>query len=194
MSDFHRRYTLELGDLILRILELMKALSKNAKAKAEAEEDFNRYNEQFQTEKDILQFDLSDEEKKELKKNFRKATILCHPDKVNDEQKIEAEKIFIELKEAQQKNDLETVNRILKDLENGVFFSLKVDKISEKKQLIAHVNKLRKKLELIEKEINDIKNSETFIEIINIKDLDLYFEDKKMLLNKEFENCKLKSV
>ncbi|WPC10980.1 hypothetical protein LEQ04_09980 [Riemerella anatipestifer] len=48
-----------------------------------------------------------------MKKEFRKATVLCHADKVADEFKDAAQRIFIDLKEAYDTNDLKKVSEIL---------------------------------------------------------------------------------
>ena len=124
ISDFQHRHTIELGEVILEVLRLRKIKYKNHKKEAEAEEDFNNYSKQYETEKDKKQFELNEEEKLELKKKFRKATTMCHPDKVSEEQKAEAEEIFIELKKAYDEHDLEK----LKGIENEII-SLKETEI-----------------------------------------------------------------
>lgn len=195
LNDFQHRHTIELGDIILEVLNYTKILYKDDyKKKKEVEEDYKKYNEQFEIEKSKPQFDLTEEERIELKKNFRKATMLCHPDKVNEEQKAEAEKVFIELKEAQERNDLLTVNRILYDLENGKIFSSQSEKISEIETLKILAEKLRLKLIQLETEINEIKESDTFNIIIKITDWDSYFVEKKIQLLKQLEDVKLQII
>lgn len=59
--------------------------------------------------------------------------MLCHPDKVSEEHKQIAETIFIELKKAQEENDLAIkLARILNDLENGFDFTYKQIKFQKK--------------------------------------------------------------
>ena len=187
LSDFQYRHSMELGEIILKILNLRKERFKNDEGKSkEAEEDFNQFNEQFELEKEKNQYNLSENEKKELKKSFRKASTLCHPDKVNEEQRDKAEKLFIELKEAYDKQDLQKVNQVLSELEKGNFFNLdKVDDIVEKETLKAKIESLKKKLNQLETEIDTIKTSETFKEIISIDDWDTYFENTKIKLKEE---------
>lgn len=192
LSDFQHRHTIELGKIILEILKLRKDKYKDKDQKAqETEDDFNQYNEQFEKEKDKHQFELSEDELKELKKNFRKATTLCHPDKVNEEQKAEAEKVFIALKEAYDQHDIEKVNRILKDLETGNSFRSQTDTISEKEVLRATVEKLSQKLQQLEKEIITIKESETFTTVDTITNWDTYFNETKTQLEEELESLTL---
>lgn len=191
LFDFQHRHTIELGNIILEILKLRKLKFKDNKEKFEdAEKDYKQYSEQYETEKEKQQFDLSDEEKLELKKKFRKATFLCHPDKVNDEFKDAAQKIFIDLKAAYETNDLKKVNEILNDLEKG-FFKSKSDTVSEKDLLKLAIAKLRRQIEILETEIGTIKQSETFTAIVSIEDWDEYFSSTKEKLENEFKELQI---
>jgi hypothetical protein len=192
LYDFLYRHSIELGEIILGILKLKKIKDKDdAKKAAEAEEDYNQYNKQFESKKNKCQFELNEEEKVELKKKFRKASTICHPDKVSEEQKSEAAEVFMSLKEAYDQNDLEKVTRILKDLENGNPFRSSGDTITEKELLKEAVIKLRHKLHLLEAQIINIKESETFVTVNAIKDWDSYFSDNKEQLQKELESLTL---
>ena len=191
ISDFQHRHTIELGEVILEVLRLRKIKYKNHKKEAEAEEDFNNYSKQYETEKDKKQFELDEEEKLELKKKFRKATTMCHPDKVSEEQKAEAEEIFIELKKAYDEHDLEKVNQLLHDLENGKKFVSQADSISEKEKLKITLEKLKQKLKGIENEIISLKETEIFTTINNISNWDNYFTETKTELEQELQNLKV---
>ena len=191
ISDFQHRHTIELGEVILEVLRLRKIKYKNHKKEAEAEEDFNNYSKQYETEKDKKQFELNEEEKLELKKKFRKATTMCHPDKVSEEQKAEAEEIFIELKKAYDEHDLEKVNQLLHDLENGKKFVSQADSISEKEKLKITLEKLKQKLKGIENEIISLKETEIFTTINNISNWDNYFTETKTQLEQELQNLKV---
>ena len=191
ISDFQHRHTIELGEVILEVLRLRKIKYKNHKKETEAEEDFNNYSKQYETEKDKKQFELDEEEKLELKKKFRKATKKCHPDKVSEEQKAEAEEIFIELKKAYDEHDLEKVNQLLHDLENGKKFVSQADSISEKEKLKITLEKLKQKLKGIENEIISLKETEIFTTINNITNWDNYFTETKTQLEEELQNLKV---
>jgi len=191
LLDFHRRHTVELGSIILEILKLRKLKFKFDPDKyEEAENDFNQFNEQFQSQKDIKYIELSENEKIELKKNFRKASFLCHPDKINEYFRESAQKVFIELKSAYESNNLPKVNEILKELESGNIFKSKSDTISEKDLLIADIEKLKIQIVKAIDEITDIKNSETYNLINEITDWNEYFLNTKEKLQLEFDNLK----
>lgn len=191
LNEFHHRHTIELGSIIIEILKLRKLKFKEDKVKfEEAEEDFKNYNSQFEAEKERRQYELNDDEKQELKQKFRKASFICHPDKVNDAFKAAAEKIFIELKAAYEASDLKKVSEILNDLENGNSFKSKSETVSEKEILKVEIEKLRRQIKILEIEIINIRESETYKQVISIEDWDAYFGRTKEKLAKELENLK----
>jgi hypothetical protein len=191
LSDFHHRHSMELGDIILEILKLRKLKYKEDKEKhQEAEEDYRQYNEQINEEREKIKYELTDEEKLELKKTFRKASFMCHPDKIGDEYKDAAERIFVDLKDAYDANDFRKVNEILNNLKNGNFFKPMSEMISEKEKFIAASAKLRMQIKILENEILTIKQSETYKIIINIDDWDSYFKKTKELLEQELQELK----
>ena len=192
LSEFQHCHTIELGEIILDILKLRKLKFKSDKTKyEEAENDERQYREQVNTEKEKEIFELTDEQKAELKKKFRKATVLCHPDKVADEFKEAAQRIFIELKQAYDANDLKKVSEILEELEKGNYFKTKSETVQEKDLLKAAIAKLKRQIKILETEIITIKESETFKTIISIEDWDDYFKRTKEKLQRELEELQL---
>jgi hypothetical protein len=176
-------------------LKLRKLKFKSDKAKYEdAENDEKQYREQVDTEKTKELYKLTDEQKLEQKKKFRKATVLCHPDKFANEPlevQMQAEKIFKELNEANAKNDIQKVSEILANLEKGILSTSKGDKLSDKDKLLETINRLRLKVKILETEIVTIKQSETFKTIINIDDWDNYFNMTKEKLQRELEELQI---
>jgi hypothetical protein len=198
LSEFQHRHTIEFGEIIFDILKLRKLKYKADKTKyEEAENDERQYREQFDTEKEKEIYELTDEQKLALKKKFRKATGLCHPDKFANEpieiQK-QAEEIFKELNEANAKNDLNRVDEILADLEKGILSTSKGDKLTDKVILRATIVRLRAKIKILETEIIAIKQSETYNIIINIGDWDDYFKRTKEQLQRELEALQRETI
>ncbi len=192
LSDFNHRHSMELGEIILDLLKLRKLKFKTDKAKyEEAENDERQYQEQVNTERKKEVYDLTEEQKTELKKKFRKATVLCHPDKVSDEFKDAAERIFIELKEAYDASNLEKVNEILTDLEKGNFFKARSETVLEKDLLKVAIAKLKRQVKTIESDIVAIKQSDTFKAVSDIKDWDIYFNTTKQKLKEELEDLQI---
>lgn len=194
INVFNHRHTLELGDLILEILNLKKTLFKDQKEKfKEAEEDFNNYNNYYKNEIQKEVFEITIEEKKELKRIYKNASILCHPDKfINEPIEIQqqAEELFKELNDANSKNDIKRVTEILENLKKGILQPNTIGKISDKERLKDTLIQLKNKLTQLEKNLKDLKESETYQSIININDWDNYFEQNKELLQKELKDLK----
>jgi hypothetical protein len=191
LSEFQYRHSIELGEIILEILSLRKLKYKGNKEKyEEAENDEKQYREQVSTEKTKDIFALTDEQKIELKKKFRKATVICHPDKVADELKEAAEKVFIELKNAYDSNNLSRVSEILHDLENGNFFKTKSESVQEKDLLKVAIAKLKTQIKNLLQDIVTIKQSDTFKTIVSIDNWDEYFNNTKEKLQIELRNLK----
>ena len=190
LIEFQHQHTIELGSLILNILKLRKEKFHNDKELyEEAEKDEKQYQGQFNEEKDIEITILDNDQKTKLKKHFRKASVLCHPDKVCENNKKEAQEIFIKLKQAYDKNDLKKVKEILKELQKGSFKS-NSDTTSEIENIKKLINQLKQKTKNIINEIISLESSETYLEIIKIKDWNKYFKKKKKQLKKEYKDLK----
>ena len=143
----------------------------------EAQKDFEDFNNAYEDNlKEPKPQNLDEEQLKELKQNYRKATKFCHPDKVTEEQKEHAQKVFNDLKEAYDNNNLAKVNLILKDLEKGIFKS-QGETISEKDKLITIKNELESKRNKIEIEIVELKESKTFTALTKIDNFENHFEE-----------------
>lgn len=188
----HNRY---LGKIIEKILKLRKEQLDRARREnpekekefKEAEEDYEHYHKQFEDSKDQVLYELDEIEKKELKKKFRKASMLCHPDRVSEAVSTQAEQIFVELQTAYAQNDLNRVIEILDSLENNKPFVSRSEKYTEKAKLKAEVQRIRFKLQELEKNIVQIKNTEVWQTIQEIADWDIYFEESKTTLQKQLE-------
>lgn len=191
ISEFQNRHTKELGEIILEILRLRKIIFKNDKEKfEEVEQDEQAYQEQFDAEKKKVIRELTEDQKKELKKNYRKASTLCHPDKfINEPPEIQklANEIFMDLNEANEQNDIERTNEILENLKNGILVRTKGNKIDDKKILESTVVQLKNKVKTLKEQISDIKESEEYATIKEIEDFDEYFSALKEKLQLELK-------
>lgn len=188
INHYKIEYNLNLGEIIKEILFLKRKLAQHEFEKdkeklnefEEAKKDFEDFNNAYQDNlKEPKPQNLDEEQLKELKQNYRKATKFCHPDKVTEEQKEQAQKLFNELKEAYDNNDLQKVNSILKNLEKGIFKS-QGETITEKDKLKLIKESLKIKEKGLIKELTKINKSLTYREIEKISDWDNYFENLKL--------------
>jgi hypothetical protein len=185
INHYKIEYNLNLGEIIKEILFLKRKLAQHEFEKdkeklnefEEAKKDFEDFNNAYQDNlKEPKPQNLDEEQLKELKQNYRKATKFCHPDKVTEEQKEQAQKLFNELKEAYDNNDLQKVNSILKNLEKGIFKS-QGETITEKDKLIAIKSELEIKRNKIEVEIVQLKESKTFTALSIVDNFDNHFRE-----------------
>lgn len=203
INAYKLKYNLELGELIKKILYLKKQLAKydseqdseNQEKQKEAEETSNDYDDFSKSYENNLKepkpFELNEEKLKELKTSYRKATKLCHPDKVTDEQKEQAQKVFTELKNAYDNNDFEKVNSILANLEKGIFKS-QGETITQKEKLLMVKQELELKREALEKALHQLKASEAYQKIIKLKDWETHFQTTKQRLASILDTLKMK--
>lgn len=127
--DFEREYQKRLGDLAEAVLKLRIELGIH---------------------KDIPQYDevnpvlthLIDSEYQLLKNAYRKASKLCHPDRLPENQRDIGLQLFDELNKAYHLQDLVTVEHILWLLQSGQAFS-------DKELIIFDNNLLKKRKELL---------------------------------------------
>jgi hypothetical protein len=198
---FEIRYNRELGELVLKILELQKIKAEEeSKSKPEDEEtrkkherakkDYEEYKGNYEISKKDKLYDLTPEQLDDLKTKYRKITKLTHPDLVDAKFEKQATELFIRAKNAKDCNDLETLNEILEYLEDGKPFPLKHESLTENDILKAEAQRLRNIVLRLRKEINEIKNSKTFKTISEIIDFEDYFHIAKTELLKEFEYLK----
>ena len=185
IHEFSVRHNKELGELILKILQFKKEQSKGTAEEEETVKDYEEFNANYESTKTENIAELSEDELKELKDKYRKASKLCHPDVVEEDQKEAAHKIFMELKEAYEKNDLERVSEILEGLQKGTAFTSKADTTNEKVSLIAELERLRQKLHDLNETIVEIKESDAFKTISSISDWDEYFARTKEKLKEQ---------
>jgi hypothetical protein len=193
VHEFGVRHNQELGELILKILKYRKEKLKDTPLEGESKKDYEDFFKDYEATKEKKIATLTEEEKKELKDKYRKASKLCHPDVVAEEYKKEAHKIFSELNSAYERNDLKRVSEILENLEQGKIFKSKSDSANEKNSLKSEIMRLRSRLNEIIDEITKIKLSETFLNIVSIEDWDSHFSQTKKKLQQqlnELENGK----
>jgi hypothetical protein len=154
LITFNRRHDDALGDLIERVLKARAELARlhaidrrNSKHQEEAEavaqeteksyKDYARQHEKLQRAEPLPILDVETE--RELKSLYRKACGLCHPDKVPEEWKEAAHRVFVDLQEAYKGNDLARVREIHGTLAAGGQPGTRATTLSEAEALRAAI-------------------------------------------------------
>lgn len=194
LSEFHHRHTSELGSFIKQLLYLRKISTKdNPQEYAEAVQNEQDYNKHIKTELEKTIYELNNDERIDLKKAYRQASQICHPDRVNEKMKGIAEELFIQLNEAYRKNDLAEVKRILSELKQGMF-KPRSETVSKADQLKVIIQILKHKIEKVEQEIFAIKDSDDYQKISAINNWNAYFEEIKAQLIEEIDYLESNNV
>jgi hypothetical protein len=191
----HNRHRQELGQLIAELLQLRRQLRQRAgqpNAKAQAAEAELPPDEAAEDAQPDRLPKLTAVERRALKEMFRRASKLCHPDLVAAEFKAEAGLIFIELKTAYEKHDLQRVEEILHTLERGERLTQKPTWGRDKDKLRAEINYLRARIEAARQEIEELKETQAYQKLCNIEDWDDYFDELKAELTRKINRLKRK--
>jgi hypothetical protein len=131
---------------------------------------------------------LTKDEFKELKKCYKKAAFLCHPDTVADEFKEQSHEFMVALTEARAKQDFIRIKEILHMLENGLGFEVSSDTINDSTVLRNKIDYLRKKVMAIKAEITLLQESDEYNAITVIEDLSAYLEQQKAQFHVEIKS------
>jgi hypothetical protein len=128
---------------------------------------------------------LNDGEQLELKQRYRKASHLCHPDKVPEASRIEAAKVFSVLNEAYKQNNLYKVNEICDSLErNG--FKVAIKKLPDDKEKLRHkIRAIEIEVERARQRLEEVQTHSAYQVVRAVKDLDAYFDGQRVLLEAE---------
>ncbi|HNQ58904.1 MAG TPA: hypothetical protein PK028_00775 [Bacteroidales bacterium] len=199
IDRFRIRHNSDLGWLIGKILKiqmeifyLLQDVDSSYQANyQEAKKDYTAYQHQRRSLEKIQPLQILDEKQREsMKKMYREASKLCHPDIVNDDFREEARKVFIELNRAYMINDIQKVEEIHKLLTRSRMFSRLRTPSEERELLEARLARLQADLKILQSEIRELEESQVYHTLMNIRDWDEYFEQTKMKLNAEYQFLK----
>ena len=186
LADFNHQYTIELGDVVLEILYIKSLLVEDDEVEYEkAKQEEEEYRQQVDEEEKKVKFELTEEEKGELKKMYRKGVFKCHPDLFQNEGQEVIDmvtEIYKSLDEAYDKQDLNEVKRIMVMLENNSFMNFKKKESNDKIKLASKKEFLRNKITKLKVDLNNLKESDKYIEIIQIDDFNQYFKNLRQQL------------
>ena len=182
LHDFAVQHDLQLGDLILQLLEHRRAQAVTESERHDAETDYESYQQQYAETRQQPRFELTDDEQRDLKRRFRKAAQLCHPDVVAEALKTQAEQLFTDLKAANDRNDLARVTEILTILERGDTFVPRSETVTEKALLKHERTRLQALVANLQTTVQTLQQSDTYQTICQLTDWDAYFAEKRARL------------
>lgn len=200
IDKFRIRHNSDLGLLIGKILKLQMEIfyllqnddEVHRVNYQEAKKDYTAYRHQRRSLKKFQPLQMLDENQRErMKKMYREATKLCHPDIVIEDLRVEAQKVFIELHHAYMINDIQKVEEIYKLLTRSKMFNKLRTSNEERELLEARAARLQADLKILQSEITELEESKVYRTLINIRDWDEYFEQMKIKLSAEYQSLKI---
>ena len=133
--------------------------------------------------------ELDADEEDRLKKAYRRACHLCHPDRIAAEFKAQAEALFKALGAAHKRKDVAAVERFLAQLQRGVFTAAS-EALTDREALQARIHALRASIDALNAEIAAIAADETWALLQEFADeaaLQEYLDEQRALLLAELE-------
>lgn len=200
IDKFRIRHNSDLGLLIGKILKLQMEIfyllqnddEVHRVNYQEAKKDYTAYRHQRRSLKKFQPLQMLDENQRErMKKMYREATKLCHPDIVIEDLRAEAQKVFIELHHAYMINDIQKVEEIYKLLTRSKMFNKLRTSNEERELLEARAARLQADLKILQSEIAELEESKVYRTLINIRDWDEYFDQMKIKLSAEYQSLKM---
>lgn len=193
LIDYNERFRRELGGLLERLLDLRRQRLARAASTGkvqssewhDAEKDYQDLREEHASAFDLPA--LSDAEENELKALFRRAAKLCHPDKVAEEHREEASRLFQQAKDAEANNDLQRLRELVSSLERGAFATRGAETIQEKTKIRAVIERLHARQRALENELDALKGSQPYLVMQDVADWTAYFSKLRGRMEREIE-------
>ncbi|MCF6331516.1 MAG: hypothetical protein L3I99_08255 [Sulfurimonas sp.] len=213
-DEFNIQHNVVLADIIKKILELKNkiniakikklkedkdsAASNDEKEKLEDElkearnnyedtkKDYDDFSSEYEAFKELELENISDDDKKDLKRLYRLSCKLCHPDIVETRLQEKALRLMQELNEAYSKKDLQTVKRIFDNLNNGLSFDVASDTITDIDKLISRIDEMLSIIEDVRYEIEVIKLDDLFEVVVDSTKWDEYLDNQLSVLEDEY--------
>jgi len=150
--------------------------------------DYKEFKKIYKTESTHVK--LAQEDEKELKYLYKKASKLCHPDIVDELKLEDAQDIFRELNEAYRNKDLKMVRDFLTFLDTGSMFKREDKKTKTKEELKNDIQKLKESYKNILTQIHDIRYENKFSFVFEIENIDEYFDSLSIKLQKQLDELR----
>jgi hypothetical protein len=175
-----------IGDLIRRYLDVKRLymnqvykqdLQAESKQRAEdADRTFEEYSEAcLEKSAEIKPVELSAEQLDELKQLYRKLAMQCHPDRVEDAHKANAQVFFQQLQLNYKKNDLISLKNLKLEIDAKLSGSQIFSVIDDTPKLAQVLSNLQASIALLTKQLTKLKQSSTWSELNAHVDWDASF-------------------
>ncbi|AHM73981.2 DNA repair protein [Yersinia hibernica] len=155
-------------------------------AREEAKEKYESYQEQQTDAEQRLTHEgkLSAEQRQELKRLWRQASRLCHPDLVADEFKEQAHQLMVQLNQARQRGDFPAIHALLASLMQGLEPLMASDVIDDLGRLRQKIDQVKKHIDTLLQELDALEAEESWRLATSLPDKDHWFTEQENMLAK----------
>lgn len=174
--------------LLSEAQELEQGLTRKEEPARQARDDANRQYEEHQEQQDDAeknfgyQQNMSEEEHRELKRLWRQASKLCHPDLVDIPLKSEANDMMAQLNQAKKRGDLSVVRSILNRLQQGMDPLMASDRLNDLDQLLKRNKDVKERIASLQKELKALDTEESWLLVSSLTDQNTYFTQQEKTL------------
>ncbi|CNG03687.1 DNA repair protein [Yersinia frederiksenii] len=156
------------------------------KAREEAKEKYESYQEQQNDaeQRHDNERKLSTDQRQQLKRLWRQASRLCHPDLVADEFKEKAHQLMVQLNQARQRGDVSAIHTLLESLKQGLEPLMASDIIDDLERLRRKINEVSNQIDAMLHELDALEKEESWRLATSLPDKDGWFKEQENLLSK----------
>jgi len=187
--------------ILLDILKKIKKDILNIDIK-KMKQDFVDSSNEYKKFKDMLDLDdeihyeLTKDEQLELKRLYKKAARLCHPDIVQKHLKDDAQDLFKELNKAYKDKNIELIREMMIFLKDGDIFSVDSSENDNKSSLKKDIKQLNSRKNIILQEIKFLLSEHEFSFVFSLDEKQHFKLVREQLISlfKELKNNKINPI
>ncbi len=188
-----RKQLQQQSDLIANLLaeaqELETGLTREEEparqARDEASDEYEKYREQQHDAE--IRFrkgrQLSEEDQTELKRLWRQASKLCHPDLVADELKDEANAMMVQLNQAKHRGDVKAIRSLVARLHHGFEPMMASDRLNDLERIRKKMAQVREQIDTLVAELAELEKEESWLLVSSLSNMDAYFTQQEKALS-----------
>lgn len=174
--------------LLAEAQELEQGLTREdepaRQARDEARQEYENYQEQQYDAEQRFGFEqkMSQDERHELKRLWRQASKLCHPDLVDEAFKDEAHAMMVELNQARQRGDLGAIRILLTRLQKGLEPLMASDRLNDLARLRQRITEVKQHIASLIEELKALEREDSWLLISSLTDQEGYFRQQEKTL------------
>ncbi|MBS1205203.1 MAG: repair protein [Proteobacteria bacterium] len=187
-----RKHLQQQSELIASLLaeaqELERGLTREEEpvrqARDEARQEYESYQEQQHDAEKRFSCDqkMSEDERQELKRLWRQASKLCHPDLVDNDLKNEAHSMMVQLNQARQRGDISAIRAILTRLQKGLEPLMASDRLNDLQRLRQRITEVKQHIASLIEELATLDKEESWLLVSSLGDRETYFRQQEKAL------------